>query len=311
MALVESRSTLFTFTASDGDNLAVQEWPVAEGLPLRGAVVLVHGLGEHAGRYEALANRLNEWGFAVRGYDQCGHGESGGERGGVPRTSRLIDDLGDIVDSTRQRLPPGVPLILLGHSLGGLVAASHVAKAGSPVDGLVLSSPAFSTRLSRLQRFLLQLLPRLAPNARVGNGLDPHWLSRDPEVVRAFRADPLVHDRISARLARFIVRSGPWLLARARRWNVPTLLMYAGADRVVDPAGSRAFATAAPPHLLTERCFPDLYHEIFNAADPEPVFQALRQWLDARFSAPATPARPPSAPPAAAIPSSAAPSPGW
>lgn len=283
MTLAESRSTLFTFTASDGDNLAVQEWPVSEGVALRGVVVLVHGLGEHAGRYEPLANRLNDWGFAVRGYDQCGHGESGGVRGGVPRSSRLIDDLGDIVGSTRQRLPPGVPLILLGHSLGGLVAACHVAMARSPVDALVLSSPAFSLRLSGFQRFLLQVLPRVAPNARVGNGVDPQWLSQDPEQVRAWRADPLVHDRVSARVARFMAHSGPWLVARAQRWSVPTLLMYAGADRVVDPAGSRAFAAAAPPHQVTERCFPGLYHEIFNEADREPVFDTLRQWLDARF----------------------------
>jgi alpha-beta hydrolase superfamily lysophospholipase len=114
-------SILSTFTASDGDNIALQEWPLPDGVPLRGAVVLVHGLGEHAGRYDHVARRLNSWGFAVRGYDQYGHGESGGPRGGLPNDDRLLVDLADVVDATRIRLPDGVPLILLGHSMGGLV----------------------------------------------------------------------------------------------------------------------------------------------------------------------------------------------
>ncbi len=95
-----------------------------EGVALRGVVVLVHGLGEHAGRYDHVARRLNSWGFAVRGYDQYGHGESDGVRGALPVETRLVDDLADVIDSTRARMETGTPLILLGHSMGGLVAAS-------------------------------------------------------------------------------------------------------------------------------------------------------------------------------------------
>ena len=116
-------STLSTFVAGDGDNLAVQDWPIAQGIALRGVVILVHGLGEHAGRYDHVARRLNDWGFAVRGYDQYGHGESGGPRGGLTADDRLLTDLADIIDSTRLRMPKACPLILLGHSMGGLVAA--------------------------------------------------------------------------------------------------------------------------------------------------------------------------------------------
>ena len=283
MGILQSTSTLSTFTASDGENLAVQEWPLPEGAALRGAVLLVHGLGEHAGRYEGLARRLNAWGYAVRGYDQCGHGESSGARGALPSTTRLIDDLGDMVDSIRLRLPRGVPLIVLGHSLGGLVAASYVANQGAVVDGLVLSSPALDPGLSRFQRFLLRALPRAALNLRLGNGLNPEHLSHDPAVVAAYRADPLVHDRISVRLARFIAAAGPRVLAQAPGWQVPTLLMYAGSDSMVRPEGSRAFAAAAPRRLVTAHGFEHLYHEIFNEAGAEPVYATLRQWLDARF----------------------------
>ena len=276
-------STLSTFVASDGDNVAVQDWPLVPEAHLRGVVILVHGLGEHAGRYEALARRLNSWGFAARGYDQYGHGESGGARGGLPTDTRLLDDLADIVDSTRARMSPATPLILLGHSMGGLVAARFVALAMRPVQALVLSSPALDPGLNAVQKLLVALLPKIAPNLRVGNGLDATLISHDPAVVAAYNADPLVHDRISGRLARFIAEGGPATVAQAPSWQVPTLLMYAGADRLVNPAGSRAFAAAAPKQVVSARCFDAFYHEIFNELKAEPVFAELKQWLDARF----------------------------
>lgn len=276
-------STLSTFVAIDGDNIALQDWPLEPGKPLRAVVILIHGLGEHAGRYERLADRLNDWGFAVRGYDQYGHGESGGARGGLPTETRLLDDLVDIVDSTRARMEPETPLILLGHSLGGLVAARFVALALRPVDGLVLSSPALDLGLGLVQKLLLAVLPKIAPNFRLGNGLDPALISHDPAVVGAYRADKQVHDRISARLARFMADSGPATLVLAPTWKVPTLLLYAGADKLVNPAGSRAFAAAAPKPVVSARCFEGLYHEIFNELEAQAVFAALKQWLDARF----------------------------
>lgn len=279
-----SDSTLSTFTASDGDNIALQDWPLPEGVALRGVVLVVHGLGEHAGRYDPIARRLNRWGFAVRGYDQYGHGESDGVRGALPSSARLLDDLTDVIESTRARMEPGLPLLLFGHSMGGLVAACQVALRKLPaVDGLVLSSPAFDPGLSALQKLLLSVVPRFAPNLTMGNGLDPEFISHDAEVVAAYRADPWVHDRVCGRLARFIADGGPVVLARAAEWKVPSLLMYAGADRLVNPAGSRAFAAAAPRQVVTAHCFDGLFHEIFNELDSEPVFGMLKQWLDERF----------------------------
>lgn len=279
-------STLTTFTASDGENLAVQDWPLSDGEPQRGTVLLVHGLGEHVGRYDHVARRLNAWGFAVRGYDQYGHGESAGLRGGLTSDMRLLDDLADMVDATRARMPAGQPLVVLGHSMGGLVAARFVSLHLRPVDALVLSSPALGLGLSAVHKLLLATLPRIAPNLRVGNGLDAQYLSHDPAVVAAYLADPLCHDRISARLARFMAQGGPATLARAAHWSVPTLLMWAGSDKLVHPAGSRAFAAAAPPALVQSHCFAPLFHELFNES-PElaaPVFELLQRWLAQRPS---------------------------
>jgi alpha-beta hydrolase superfamily lysophospholipase len=278
-----TESRLSTFVANDGDRVVIQDWPLASGIPQRGTVIIVHGLGEHAGRYEHVAEHLNAWGFAVRGYDQCGHGESGGARGSLPTDSRLLDDLADIIDSTRASMRKGLPLILLGHSMGGLVVGRFVSLGIRPVSALIMSSPALDAGMNALQKWLVALLPKIAPNLRIGNGLNPHFISHDPAVVAAYQQDPMVHDRISARLARFIAEAGPQTLARAAHWTVPTLLLYAGDDRLLNPDGSRRFAAAAPKGVVTAKCFDGLYHEIFNEQDAEPVFAELKRWLDARF----------------------------
>lgn len=284
MSHAGAESTLSTFTASDGDNLAVQDWYLPAGVDQRGAVLVVHGLGEHAGRYDRLARTLNGWGFSVRSYDQYGHGESDGIRGGLPHPNRLLDDLADLVESTRVR-NPGMPLILIGHSMGGLVASSFVARTLHAVDALVLSSPLLMLRMGPVQKLMMAIVPRIAPNLTVGNGLDAQYLSHDKRVVQTYLNDPRVHDRICGRLARFMEEEGALVRSRAPSWNVPTLLMYAGDDRLVDPEGSDQFAASAPPANVASRRFDALYHEIFNEseAEAEPVYACLRQWLDERF----------------------------
>jgi len=280
---MSAESTLSTLIAGDGENIVVQDWPIDAGMPLRGVVLLVHGLGEHAGRYDHVARQLNAWGFAVRGYDQYGHGESPGLPGSLPTENRLLDDLADMVDSTRTRMQKQTPLILLGHSMGGLVVARFVSLRIRRVDGLILSSPALNPGLNLVQKLLLAVLPNIAPNLRVGNGVKPEFISHDPAVVAAYRGDRLVHDRICARLAKFIATAGPQTLALAEKWTVPTLLMYAGDDRLLNPQGSRDFSAAAPKDVVTAVCFESLYHEIFNELDASAVFATLRKWLAARF----------------------------
>jgi alpha-beta hydrolase superfamily lysophospholipase len=277
-----SDTTQAPFTLADGVNLALYDWPLPMRRRPRGVVLIVHGLGEHAWRYDTLAQRLNEWGFCVRAYDQRGHGESAGARGVIPHADALLEDLAEVLDDTRHHIaqPWACPLILLGHSMGGLVAATFVQRRMAPVDALVLSSPALQTGIGALTKRLIALLDRLAPNLALGNGLDAKKISHDPAVVRAYEKDRLVHDRISARLASFIDENGAKVLTAAPGWSVPTLLMYAGEDKLVRPEGSNAFAEAAPSAVVTSERFEGLYHEIFNEEDPSAVFATLRRWLD-------------------------------
>ncbi|MDE2276477.1 MAG: lysophospholipase [Burkholderiales bacterium] len=271
---------------ADGVRLHLRRWPTA--LPARGTVQIVHGLGEHIERYAALAARLNAQGWHVAGHDQRGHGRSEGPRGSVPSRQALLCDLAVVTDHLRSRGRH----VLLGHSLGGLIAARFVAESLGvraarwvrDVDALVLSSPALALGLGRRQRLLLALLARATPALRLGNGLQPDWISRDAAVVHAYRTDPLVHDRITPRLLRFMVESGHLVAERAAAWRTPTLLLWAGADRCVLPAGSAAFAGAAPPAVVQAQYFDGLAHEIFNEPEPdrEQVLAVLTHWL-ARF----------------------------
>jgi alpha-beta hydrolase superfamily lysophospholipase len=282
-----SESYLSPLTASDGDVIAVQDWPFTDnGLEddrPRGTVLIVHGLGEHAARYAQTADEINRWGYTVRSYDQYGHGDSGGRRGALSRDMRLLDDLADVVDGTRRLMAPDEPLIMLGHSMGGIVATQFVLHNIRPVEGLILSSPAFNPGLGMVQKMLLATLPHIAPNLRVGNGLKQQYLCRDPAVVKAYNRDPLVHDRISARLAKWIATQGAACIAQAPQLATPTLLLYAGADRLVNPAGSAAFAQNAPARWGHVQCFDDMYHEILNDPERQEVFTIIEHWL-ARLS---------------------------
>jgi alpha-beta hydrolase superfamily lysophospholipase len=173
--------------------------------------------------------------------------------------------------------------------MGGLVAARFVAEMfaapraewSRPVHALVLSSPALDPGMNRVQHALLSVLGRLAPQLAVGNGLRPAWISRDPAVVRAYVDDPLVHDRVTPMLVRFIIDGGEQVRAVAPRWCVPTLLMWAGADRCVAPAGSAAFAAAAPSAWLAHTCYPQMAHEIFNEPERAQPLAELTRWLGA------------------------------
>jgi alpha-beta hydrolase superfamily lysophospholipase len=280
-----------TIQTRDGMALVRRDWPSADA---RGTIVIVHGLGEHIGRYAHVAARLNANRWSVVGYDQRGHGASPGERGRIAAHDDLLADLAAVIDDVRAEASG--PLVLLGHSLGGLVVARFVAGAlESPrppwqrdVDALVLSSPALDIGMTGAKRAVLTTLETLTPNLGIGNGLDATGISRDAAVVAAYRADPLVHDRIAPRLVRFLADAGPVVRGLAPRWRVPTLLLYAGSDRLVVPAGSAAFAAAAPAAIVTARPFASLFHEIFNEPEQNEVLSVLTAWLDTLNLTPTT-----------------------
>ena len=276
----------------DGLALHLRVWPA--GNPRRGVVVLVHGLGEHIDRYDHVARRLNALGFAVVGYDHRGHGRSPGPRGGMPCDDALCADLGRVLYAACESFPG--PLVLLGHSLGGLIAGRFVAEGLQPapakwwraIDALVMSSPALDPGTNAVQKLLLAVVAPALPNLAVNNGLKVDWISRDANVVKAYAADPLVHDRITGRLGLFVARQGPAVIAAAPRWTTPTLLMWAGADRCVSPMGSAAFAAAAPGGIVTVREWPGLFHEIFNEPEQGDVLKVMADWLVARLPEHAT-----------------------
>ena len=284
-----------TLLTGDGLKLHLRRWPArlegndtGTGTPAvgaRGTVQIVHGLGEHIGRYEALAAALNAAGWDVAGHDLRGHGRSEGPRGAIVGELTLLVDLGAV--TLHLRNTGKGPHVLLGHSLGGLIAARFVAESlmnsasrwACDVDGLVLSSPALDAGLGPVRRGLVALLAAVLPGLPLPNGLKVSWISRDPAVVRRYREDPLVHGRVTPKLVRFIVNAGNLVLRRAVRWRTPTLLLWAGADRCVRPAGSAIFARLAPPQTLTAHEFPALFHEIFNEPERKAVIQHLTTWL--------------------------------
>jgi alpha-beta hydrolase superfamily lysophospholipase len=267
-------------TVPDGTSLARYVWAPID--PPRGTVVIVHGLGEHGGRYAHVAACLTAACWRVVAVDHRGHGASPGPRGVIPHGDALWDDLAAVVDV--ERTVADGPLVLLGHSMGGLVAARFVAAQQRAVDALVLSSPALAGRLNAVQRVQLALGRRLAPDLALGNGLPPRYLSHDLGVVAAYLSDPLVHDRISARLAGAILDGAAAVHAAAPTWQVPTLLWWAGDDRFVDPAGSARFAAAAPAAVVTGRAIPEAYHELLNEPDRAQRLDELVAWLDVRFA---------------------------
>jgi alpha-beta hydrolase superfamily lysophospholipase len=204
----------------------------------------------------------------------------------------MLEDVAAAIDAVRE---PGRPFILLGHSLGGLLAARVVAGAlrgepyGREPDWLVLSSPALDPGMRWHQKWLLEMGRRFAPHLGAGNGLKPAWICRDPAVVKLYQQDPMVHNRITPTVAQMVVDGGEVVRAEAVRWRVPTLHLWAGADRCVAPLGSQAFADAAPPTVVQGRCFDHLAHEIFNEPERAEVLAVMKAALDHRFPLPGQP----------------------
>ncbi len=268
-----------TWTSPLGHAIACRAWPPIG--TAQGGVYLLHGLGEHVGRYDALAAWLAARGWHVAAHDHHGHGRSAGARGTMPTDETYASDAAALVGRFADAL--GEQPVVLGHSMGGALAAELVLARRLPARALVLSSPALDPGMNALQRLLLALMGRLAPDVALGNGLDPRAISHDAGVVDAYRRDPLVHPKVSARVVRWLLAAGEAATAKAALATLPVLMLVAGADRLVDPAGSRRLAERLPASRLTLHWYEDGWHELFNEDAPRRarVLADLDAWLAA------------------------------
>lgn len=250
----------------------------------RCVVVVSHGLGEHAGRYEGLATRLVEAGCAVYAVDHRAHGRSGGAApANIDRFAYVVSDFGTFVGRA-QREHPGTPTILLGHSMGGLVALDCALRNPQVLTGLVLSAPALAPgeAVPRLRRAVAGLLAKLAPNAGA-LAIAASAVSRDAAVVRAYEQDPHVfHGSVPARTAVELLQAMESVAARAHQLRMPLLVQHGSADRLVPLAGVQpVYQRLGDPKRRALRVYEGLYHEIYNEPEREQVIGDLLGWLAA------------------------------
>lgn len=243
-------------------------------------VYLLHGTGEHSGRYESVAHALSNAGFAVGAHDHPGHGLSGGERGLLQPTGVLSVQAAIQIQAFAERT--GAAPVVLGHSLGGLLATELVLFHQLPVQGLVLSAPAYRPWISWKDRIKLKLFHALVPDHTVELPYRPEALTHDEAVIETSRQDPLIHGYKSARLVRWFLDSGAECIARANELKVPTLALVAGADPVVDPKAIHEWVDNAPINAVTLKEYPTAYHEIYNevAEIKNAALADTLQWLE-------------------------------
>jgi alpha-beta hydrolase superfamily lysophospholipase len=274
------RRTEDHFIAGGGRRLFCRSWLPPE--PVR-TVVLAHGFGEHCGRYEEMASWLAERGCAVHAYDHQGHGQSPGPRGHADRFDDFLDDLEQFLNHARNA-NPALPLVLVGHSMGGLVVANLATDRQPGIDLLVTSGAALSIspEFSRFKRWLARVLRSVAPRLSMEAGLDLDGLSTDPEVIRRYVADPLVHGRVSAAMAAGMMDATEATSQSAGQVRVPMLLLHGEEDPLCLVAGSESFHAALPHSEVAGsaiRTYPKLKHEIFNEPSREQIFQDLLDWV--------------------------------
>jgi acylglycerol lipase len=258
-----------------------QAW-LPDGEP-KAVLPIVHGLGEHSGRYLNVVNHFVPRGYVVYGMDQIGHGKSGGRREYVERFEDFSDTFTEYMKMIKQ-WQPGKPIFLLSHSIGGLIAAYFLLDHQAEFQGAVFSAPVVkvASHISKATVTMGKVLSVLAPTAGV-LPVDPSTISRDPAVVKAYIEDPLVfHGKTSARLSAEMLRALLRVSAETDKITLPFLAMQGGADRLVDPDGAQILYEKAGSRDKTLKIYPGLYHEIFNEPEHEQVLGDIEAWLEAR-----------------------------
>lgn len=270
-----------TGKSSNGEALWGQVWePKGEA---RGVVVLVHGLGEHIQRYQYVAEKFNAEGLVLFGFDQQGHGKSGGKRGVINSAEGLMADITQALKLAKEQYP-GLPVFLYGHSMGAVEALYYGLNGSERPAGILATSPALDVAsMSKAQRGLVGLLKNLLPELTVNNGLPIDGLSRDKASNDAYAADPLVHPKASVRLAAFMMDAAENIMANAAKWDLPLYLAHGSADPICPVAGSDTFAKILGDKVTYKR-WDGFFHETHNEPEKDAVIAAMLDWLKTQLS---------------------------
>lgn len=242
-------------------------------------MIIVHGIGEHIGRYDQVAAFFMQQGYAVIGIDHYGHGKTDGHKGASRGFEFMFDYLKAFLRHVKTQFSK--PVIMFGHSMGGGVLTGFLLKRQPEILAAVISAPALiiGTRPGPLLKGALKVITAIAPNFRISQGLDINKVSHDPLAIEKFENDPLRHDKISFRLANDMIQNGAWCLEHADQLKVRSLLMHGSADEFTAVEGSRLFAKRAPANLLTYKEWDNLYHEMHNEPESAEVLQYVADWL--------------------------------
>jgi acylglycerol lipase len=265
-------SVIGSATTPDGIELRTRHWPAVDPWA---SVLIVHGLGEHCGRYEHVGEHLAANGIEAFAYDHRGNGGSGGRRGDVDRWSRYHDDLAERLEAVLA-VSDGRPVVLYAHSMGGLIAAGYLLSDRPRPDLIVLSAPGLDSTLAAWKQRLAPILGRIVPTMSFPNGVPSGTLSRDPDVGRKAKADPLNGKTSTARFGAEAIREQARVRAHAREIGGPTLVLHGLDDGLVPPAASEVFEGAPG---VERRTYPGLRHELHNEPAGPSVLDDIAAWI--------------------------------
>jgi alpha-beta hydrolase superfamily lysophospholipase len=273
---IERRESIIT--GAGHMQLYTQAW--LPSTPPRGVVALVHGFGEHCGRYNYLAEALTGASYALSSFDHRGHGHSPGLRGHIDNWQQLLDDVHASLPAA-EALAPAAPLFLMGHSLGGLIALNYAIRYPQALRGVIASAPLLAQpNVAPWMSYLAKALSRLKPDFTLDTGLKADTISRDPAEVKRYCDDPYVHSRASARFGTELSAAQAWTQAHAADLSVPLLLYHGDGDPLVPIAGSRTFFSNVQVADKQWIEWPGGYHESHNDLHRAEVFSAVVAWLD-------------------------------
>ena len=270
------------FAGAGGADLFRQWWRSERGTP-RAALVNLHGLGDHSGLYAGLADALPARGIALHACDHRGHGRSSGQRAFINAWDEYLDDLAAFLALVAAD-EPGIPLFLLGNSLGGLMALDFAIARQPALRGVVAASPPLgAVGVPPLLMALGRVMSRIWPRFSLEVGMDLTGLARDPQIAAALVADPLFHRRGTARLSTEVTAAIARVQRTAPLLTLPLLLLHGGADRMVPPDGTREFFARTTVTDRTYREYPHAYHALFADIDADVVIRDLAGWIEARL----------------------------